>query len=218
MQGQSGNPSSGSGTVTSVALAMPAMFSVSGSPVTASGTLTASLSNQSANAVFAGPSSGAAAAPSFRALVPADIPVIGSAQLAAANTRRVCNITVGSESGAALANADLGPQSRQCFIPAAATIVEITVAADAGTPSVLIARNHAGTQSNLTASALATAASGGVACANASGSGPGIDGATTCSAALTTTSLAAGDWLDLVSGTAGGTARRMSIAVTYTIN
>lgn len=62
------------GTVTSVGLSMPAEFSVSGSPVTASGTLTATKATQSANQVFAGPTSGGAAAPAFRALAAADIP------------------------------------------------------------------------------------------------------------------------------------------------
>lgn len=61
--------------LTSVALSMPAMFNVSGSPVTgAGGTLTATLANQNANLVFAGPTTGAAAAPTFRALAAADIP------------------------------------------------------------------------------------------------------------------------------------------------
>jgi hypothetical protein len=62
------------GTVTSVALAVPAMFSVTGSPVTTSGTLTFALATQSANLVFAGPNTGSAAAPTFRALVAGDIP------------------------------------------------------------------------------------------------------------------------------------------------
>lgn len=62
------------GAVSSVALSLPAMFTVSGSPITSSGTLTATLANQNANLVFAGPSSGAAAAPTFRALVSADMP------------------------------------------------------------------------------------------------------------------------------------------------
>jgi hypothetical protein len=65
---------SGSGTVSSVALAMPGIFTVSGSPVTGSGTLTATLLTQSANLVFAGPTTGSAAAPTFRALVAADLP------------------------------------------------------------------------------------------------------------------------------------------------
>ena len=68
----------GSGTVTSVGLSLPPIFSVTGSPVTTAGTLSASLANQNANTVWAGPSSGGAAAPSFRALVAADIPPLGS--------------------------------------------------------------------------------------------------------------------------------------------
>jgi hypothetical protein len=63
----------GSGTVTSVALSMPSQFAVSGSPVTTSGTLTASWNSQSANCVFAGPN-GTSGAPTFRTLVAADIP------------------------------------------------------------------------------------------------------------------------------------------------
>lgn len=69
-----GNSSGQCGTVMSVALSLPSIFSVSGSPITSSGTLSASLASQSANLVFAGPSSGVAAAPSFRALVGADLP------------------------------------------------------------------------------------------------------------------------------------------------
>lgn len=63
-----------SGTVTSVALSLPSIFSVSGSPVTSSGTLTGSLATQNANIVFAGPTTGSAAAPTFRSLVSGDIP------------------------------------------------------------------------------------------------------------------------------------------------
>jgi hypothetical protein len=64
----------GTGTVTSVALSAPAEFSVSGSPITNSGTLTLTKANQLANTVYAGPSEGSASAPGFRALVSADIP------------------------------------------------------------------------------------------------------------------------------------------------
>ena len=64
----------GSGTVSSVALAMPGIFAVSGSPVTGIGTLTATLNTQSANLVWAGPTTGAASAPTFRSLVGADLP------------------------------------------------------------------------------------------------------------------------------------------------
>jgi Protein of unknown function (DUF2793) len=71
----------GSGTVTSVGLALPAIFSVSGSPVTSAGTLTGTLATQGANAVWAGPASGAAASPSFRTLAGADLPLPASTTL-----------------------------------------------------------------------------------------------------------------------------------------
>ena len=64
----------GSGTVTSVGLSAPSFLAVGGSPVTSSGTLTLSLATQSANQVFVGPATGPASAPTFRALVAADIP------------------------------------------------------------------------------------------------------------------------------------------------
>lgn len=64
----------GGGSVLSVALALPNIFTVSGSPVTSTGTLTGTLATQSANLVFAGPASGSAATPTFRGLASADIP------------------------------------------------------------------------------------------------------------------------------------------------
>ncbi len=71
------NVSIGGGTVTSVGLSMPAQFSVANSPVTTSGTLTVTWVNESANTVFAGPSTGSPAAPGFRVLVNADLPASG---------------------------------------------------------------------------------------------------------------------------------------------
>lgn len=72
----------GAGTVTSVALALPTnVFDVSGSPVTTTGTLTATLDTQTANFIFAGPTTGSAAAPTFRGLVLADIPAITETKL-----------------------------------------------------------------------------------------------------------------------------------------
>lgn len=66
----------GVGTVTSVGLALPSIFSVSGSPVVGAGVLTAVLATQSANKVFIGPPAGVAANPSFRSLIAADIPAL----------------------------------------------------------------------------------------------------------------------------------------------
>lgn len=69
-------PPSTVGTVTSVSLTVPSDLSVSGSPVTGSGTLAVTRANQSANTGLLGPTSGGAAAPTFRALVAADIPAL----------------------------------------------------------------------------------------------------------------------------------------------
>src|SRR5271157_2478896 len=66
----------GSGTVTSVALAAPAEFTVGGSPITGAGTLTLTKATQTANTVWAGPASAGPTAPTFRALVVADIPAL----------------------------------------------------------------------------------------------------------------------------------------------
>ena len=64
----------GAGSVTSVALTMPAEFTVTGSPITLSGTFGVTKTNENINTVYAGPSSGGAAAPTFRVLVTADLP------------------------------------------------------------------------------------------------------------------------------------------------
>jgi len=73
-----GGGGGGSGTVTSVALTVPSFLSVTGSPITTSGTLAITLATQNANTVFAGPTTGSAAAPTFRALVAGDIPDLSS--------------------------------------------------------------------------------------------------------------------------------------------
>lgn len=64
----------GAGTVTSVGLSAPAILTVGSSPVTSSGTISLTLATQSANVVFAGPTTGSAATPAFRALVTGDLP------------------------------------------------------------------------------------------------------------------------------------------------
>jgi hypothetical protein len=71
----------GTGTVTSVALSMPPEFLVAGSPITMAGTFTVSLATQAAGTVFAGPATGAAAAPTFRTLLPTDIPGLPASQI-----------------------------------------------------------------------------------------------------------------------------------------
>jgi hypothetical protein len=88
----------GGGSVSSVGLVLPAIFTVSNSPVTTAGTLTAVLANQAPNLFFAGPGSGGSAAPTFRAIVAADLPIGSTAgTVAAGNDARLH--TQGSDLG-----------------------------------------------------------------------------------------------------------------------
>lgn len=76
------NVPGGGGTVTSVGMTVPTGFSVTGSPVTGSGTLAVSLDSQAKNKVLASPS-GAAGIPSFRELDASDIPNINASKITA---------------------------------------------------------------------------------------------------------------------------------------
>ncbi len=71
---QLGDPSNPFGTVSSVAFAAPVEFTVTGSPITSSGTITLVKAAENANTVWAGPASGGPAQPTFRALTVNDIP------------------------------------------------------------------------------------------------------------------------------------------------
>ena len=78
------------GSVTSIAMTGDGVVfnsSVSGSPITTSGTLAPSLISQAINTVFCGPSSGGSAAPTFRSLVAADVPVLSSLRGATTNAQ-----------------------------------------------------------------------------------------------------------------------------------
>lgn len=88
------------GTVTSVGLSLPSELTVSGSPVTSSGTLSATWASETANYFFAAPN-GIAGTPSFRAMVAADVP--GSA-LTRTNDTNV-TLTLGGSPTTALLNA-----------------------------------------------------------------------------------------------------------------
>jgi hypothetical protein len=64
----------GTGDVSSVSLAMPGVFTVSGSPVTNSGTITVGTASQPAGYAWMGPVSGVAASPTFRRSELSDLP------------------------------------------------------------------------------------------------------------------------------------------------
>lgn len=67
------NTGAGSGTVTSVDASVPAYMTLSGNPITTSGTLAFDFASETQNKVFSSPN-GSSGVPSFRALVSADIP------------------------------------------------------------------------------------------------------------------------------------------------
>jgi hypothetical protein len=146
--------------------------------------------------------------------------------MAVVNTYRTCDIPVGDTSGSAITNAQLGPQVHVCKVPMAATVVEIDVDSDAGSPSVIVGRRRcttftsgtcsAETEADMLSAALAVS-SGFEKCSNTGGT-TGLDGSTTCSATLQNTGLNAGDWIELKSGTAGGTAKFFVVHIVYTIN
>ena len=74
--GQACGTGSGSGSVTSVGLSLPAQFSVANSPVTNSGTLTATWISQAGHSFLAGLDSSSTGTPTFRAIAADDVPTL----------------------------------------------------------------------------------------------------------------------------------------------
>jgi len=141
--------------------------------------------------------------------------------------KRSCDISVGDgSSSSVVANGQLGPQKHGCKITSSATVLEVDVDSDAGSPAVVVGRRRctawtsgvcsAEGVANLVSAAVAAAA-GFMGCSNASGAA-GIDGSTVCGATLQNAALNGGDWIELVSGVAGGTAKLVTVHVVYTVN
>jgi hypothetical protein len=116
----------GNGTVTSVGLSAPAMFTVAGTPVTGTGTLALTLAAQTANTVFAGPTGGGAAAPTFRALVNADFPLTG----VAAGTYAKVTLNTAGIATAAATDIDLTTDVAATILPMANGGTGVAVSAD----------------------------------------------------------------------------------------
>lgn len=138
--------------VTSVAMTVPAFLSIAGSPITSSGTLAVTLATQVKNLVFAGPSSGSDAAPTFRAIVNADLPSYtqynipvgtGSAGLgviAPSSTTGIALVSAGSSANPVFGSIALGASGAVSgTLPNANT-----TATNANTPSTIVARDGSG--------------------------------------------------------------------------
>lgn len=140
--GKSASGGGGSGTVTSVALGADsgAILTVSGSPVTTSGTLQLQFSNENANAFLCGPISGAATTPTFRGIDPKDlfIPLGSPAFIWFREDFAVApaSITVGSTTVTAVTNFEQPWASLS--IVASATIANVAATAFANPGQLLL--------------------------------------------------------------------------------
>lgn len=107
-----GGGGGGGGTVTSVKMTVPSGFTVTGSPITTSGTLAVSLDSQAKNKVLASPSN-AAGIPSFRVLDASDIPSLNASKITAGTldadripSLNASKITAGTFDAARIPNLD----------------------------------------------------------------------------------------------------------------
>jgi hypothetical protein len=202
-------PGTGSGSVTNIATTSP----ISGGPITTTGTISCPTCVTSVTGTSPVASSGGTTP-----AISINNGGITSTQLATANKTRTCHINFGSDDATSdLTTAQIQPQHSQCMFDVAATVLQVTVTAAAGTPNIILSKNHAGTQTALLSSALATGASGAVACSNTGGT-TGINGTTTCSATLQNTTVAAGDYVDTTGGATSTGAKWFAVDVTFTVN
>lgn len=92
-------PSAGAGTVSSVGLSLPSIFTVTNSPVTSAGTLTGTLASQGAGTFFAAPS-GSAGSPTFRAILASDVPLLNQNTTGSAATATTAVTVTGATQSA----------------------------------------------------------------------------------------------------------------------
>ena len=120
--------------VTNVGLALPSIFTTSGSPVTSTGTLTATLASAAANTVFAAPN-GTNGLPTFRSLVSADIPALAYVTTVGLSLPNIFTVTGSPVTSAGTLTASMATQAQSTFLAAPSTTTgaptfRVIVAAD----------------------------------------------------------------------------------------
>jgi hypothetical protein len=146
---------------------------------------------------------------------------ITSASLAVPNKIRTCNIVRGDQSGSALTTGNIQPQGSLCYVDAAGTVTQVVVMVDAGASTAQLGYRHNGSTTAITPTLTPATVSGitdHVACANTSGTAITVEGNSVTCSTLSNSSLAAGDFIETTAGAADGTTKRMSIAMTFTVN
>lgn len=189
------------------------IYTVGSSPLTVNGTITITLNTQAANKVFAGPTTGVNAQPTFRSLVAADVPAlpyvvsIGSSNLTVGGTASVPAINL---STAQVTNIGLGGTALQ----SASVVDSITGAGTSGSPLQLVGDTAApgnskfyGTNSSGTrgwfADLTAAAASGTVGLTAVTGStGNYMDAGSAPALSQAITPTMTGKWTFTVAGAA----------------
>lgn len=119
----------GAGTVTSVALTVPADETVTGSPLTAAGTLAITRKAQSGNTALLSPADGSSGAPAYRALEPADLPVATTTALGAV-TPDGATLTI---AGGVLSVIASGPHAGELLVQDGVTAPPVALYAEDGT-------------------------------------------------------------------------------------
>lgn len=127
----------------------------------------------------------------------------------------------GADNGSALATADIQPQKSIASIDFASTVTQVVILVDAGASTVQVGYRNNGSTTAISPVLTPATVSGitdKVACANVGGTTLTIQGNSVTCSTLTNTALAAGVWIETIGGAADATTKRMSIAVTITVN
>lgn len=137
--------------VTSVGLSLPNIFTVTNSPVTSTGDLTATLASQSNHLVFASPTGGLPGAPTFRALANEDLPATISVTNLTGTTVNATNLN--SSSGSLNLNTSSGANATFCSSQGAGTLI---VGGSSQTGAITLGRSTASHTINLHTGATAS--------------------------------------------------------------